>query len=469
MGLSKNSSTATCSAAAASAGRIRSSLAAAGARRALLSPTTKRPSPSKLGVRTTAGGVGCSSGSGSGLLSKNLTFAAGSPMLARQAQQARGARAARGGGLRQGGLGGGGGIAYASAAEEGGCGEWEEEDEAREERGRVQRVSLLDRLQLNRGPSPRVVPTTLCGGGGGGTRGKQVAVERGGASSTPRGTGKGAEFARQTGSAGLGPASSQAAAVNAAYNHASQGSTHAHPPPQAQGSFVSNYSSTSSCSSAIPSSDPVEDGSAGNSQTLDEALLGLEALSFAGKSVGGKTEKNAAMDEKDRAEHDRQHALEVFRAFSDEVETHAKEQFEEREEASRTAYMRITKLVKGVSGVSEAMHATFHSAVVQWQAYEGEVAELSDVLATAHGEILQQVNELVGGIRDTLNKMQTEKSRYEDERLVFFQSFRKKAKEQFSKYEAERDELRKVAAAVNDTKASEKQVRSTVTALIQSL
>ncbi|KAK0558566.1 hypothetical protein OC844_005055 [Tilletia horrida] len=170
------------------------------------------------------------------------------------------------------------------------------------------------------------------------------------------------------------------------------------------------------------------------------------------------------MDEKDRAEHDRQHALEVFRAFSDEVETHAEEQFEEREKASRTAYMRITKLVKGVSGVSEAMHA-----VVQWQAYEGEVAELSDVLATAHGEILQQVNELVGGIRDTLNKMQTEKSRYEDERLVFFQSFRKKAKEQFAKYEAERDELRKVAAAVNDTKASEKQVRSTVTALIQSL
>ncbi|KAK0550903.1 hypothetical protein OC844_006658, partial [Tilletia horrida] len=286
MGLSKNSSTATRSAAAASAGRIRSSLAAAGARRALLSPTTKRPSPSKLGVRTTAGGVGCSSGSGSGLLSKNLTFAAGSPMLARHAQQARGARAARGGGLRQGGLGGGGGIAYASAAEEGGCGEWEEVDEAREERGRVQRVSLLDRLHLNRVPSPRAVPTTLVGDDGG-ARGKQVAVERGGASSTLRGTSVGAAVARQAGSAGLGSASSQAAAVNAAYNHASQGSTHAHPPPQAQGSFVSNYSSTSSCSSAIPSSDPVEDGSAGNSQTLDEALLGLEALSFAGKSVGG--------------------------------------------------------------------------------------------------------------------------------------------------------------------------------------
>ncbi|CAD6890115.1 unnamed protein product [Tilletia laevis] len=38
-------------------------------------------------------------------------------------------------------------------------------------------------------------------------------------------------------------------------------------------------------------------------------------------------------------------------------------------------------------------------------------------------------------------------------------NFRRKAQDQFSKYEVDRDELLKVAAAVNDTKASEKQIR----------
>ncbi|CAD6891045.1 unnamed protein product, partial [Tilletia laevis] len=74
-------------------------------------------------------------------------------------------------------------------------------------------------------------------------------------------------------------------------------------------------------------------------------------------------------------------------------------EFEAQDEAAKTAYQRIGQLVKGASTISEAMHATFQGAVGQCEVYEADVAELSDAMATAHSEILQQLNDTAGTIR----------------------------------------------------------------------
>ncbi|KAE8271944.1 hypothetical protein A4X09_0g387 [Tilletia walkeri] len=228
----------------------------------------------------------------------------------------------------------------------------------------------------------------------------------------------------------------------------------------------------SSSSSSFPSS------AEQSSQSFDETLLGLEGLSFGLNGTKSNAKKKAEKDrpsekarkqEEEEASKDLQRSIEVATELSSALETRLNTQLKVQDEAAKTAYQRIGQLVKGVSIISEEMHATFRSAVGQWEAFQTDIADLGDAMATANTEVLQQVEETTGTIRDILSKMQEEKQTYEKQRSDLFQSFRKRAKDQFSKYEVDRDELLKVAAAVNDTKASEKQLRSTAMALIQSL
>ncbi|KAE8233032.1 hypothetical protein CF326_g1932 [Tilletia indica] len=228
----------------------------------------------------------------------------------------------------------------------------------------------------------------------------------------------------------------------------------------------------SSSSSSFPSS------AEQSSQSFDETLLGLEGLSFGLNGTKSNAKKKAEKErpsekarkhEEEEASKDLQRSIEVAAELSNALETRLNTQLKVQDEAAKTAYQRIGQLVKGVSIISEEMHATFRSAVGQWEAFQTDIAELGDAMVTANTEILQQVEETTETIRDILSKMQEEKQTYEKQRSDLFQSFRKKAKDQFSKYEVDRDELLKVAAAVNDTKASEKQLRSTAMALIQSL
>ncbi|CAD6887344.1 unnamed protein product [Tilletia laevis] len=226
-------------------------------------------------------------------------------------------------------------------------------------------------------------------------------------------------------------------------------------------------------SSSFPTSEQTDK----TSQSFNETLFGLEGLSFTlgegrpkmKKAEGDRTAEKVKKREEEEAEKDMQRGIDLAKECSDVLRTKLDAEFEAQDEAAKTAYQRIGQLVKGASTISEAMHATFQGAVGQWEAYEADVAELGDAMATAHSEILQQLNDTAGTIRDILGKMQEEKQSYEEQRLGLFHNFRKKAKDQFSKYEVDRDELLKVAAAVNDTKASEKQIRSTAMALIQSL
>ncbi|KAL9936866.1 hypothetical protein V8E36_004101 [Tilletia maclaganii] len=257
----------------------------------------------------------------------------------------------------------------------------------------------------------------------------------------------------------------------------SQASTNAsRAPPRLNGSSPNRLEAPSLSSSfSLPSSDRT--GLDDASQNFDDALRSLEALSF---GLDGQTKRvqrasrrgdpaHATGGEDMYAEHESARRSELAKRFSDESEQRMKKELEVREQASKAAYQRITKLVRGISTIAVQLQDTFRGAVRQRDGFSSDIAELSEAMATANSKILEQVLDIAVDAREILGRMQEQQQKYDRARTDFLQSFRTRAKEQFRKYEADRDELFKLAAAVNDTKTSEKQVRSTVKALVQSL
>ncbi|KAK0548904.1 hypothetical protein OC846_002512 [Tilletia horrida] len=210
-----------------------------------------------------------------------------------------------------------------------------------------------------------------------------------------------------------------------------------------------------------------------NDSSFDSTtLLDLKSLNLAvgiDKTSKGEQADVPANKYEAEAEQELHKAKKLGESLSDELERSIAEEVKAQDESSRVAYQRITHLVRGFVTISEAIHTTFQAAVSRNQSFEKDVAELSDVMAAAHVDIFEQMGQTIEKIREVINRIREEQERYEAQRSAFLSTFRKKAKEQFSKYESDRDELFRIVAAINDTKASEKQVRSTVMSLIQSL